>query len=183
MHAMPTSATEAERIPMSWDEYVDYDLGDRRAEYIDGALVMSPEPTIPHQRIARRLAGDLERSVAGRAEVDVAINWKPGEDVFGPDVVVYAPTDEVVRLTSIPHLAVEVLSTKPTHDTVTKFAKYAAAGLPRYWIVDPAGPSLVAYELAGDGRYREVGRFGPDDLADLDVGPARVRFRPTNLLD
>ncbi len=181
LHAMPTPATEAERIPMSWDEYVDYDLGDRRTEYIDGALVVSPAPTIPHQRIARRLAAALERSIEGRAQVDVAINWKPGEDEFGPDVVVYEPTSEVLRLTSIPYLAVEILSTKPTHDTVTKFGKYAAAGLPRYWIVDPAGPEVAAYKLKG-GAYRGVGRFGPDDVADLDIGPARVRFRPADLL-
>lgn len=32
---MPSTRTR--RIPMSWDEHVDCDLGDRRAEYIDGA--------------------------------------------------------------------------------------------------------------------------------------------------
>ncbi len=181
MHAMPPPATDLHRIPMSWDEYQRYDLGDRRTEYIDGALVVSPEPTIPHQRIARRLADVIERALAGRAEVDVAIEWKPDKDAFVPDVVVYPPTDEVQRLTSIPHLAVEILSSQPAHDTVTKFAKYAAAGLPRYWIVDPEGPELVAYELA-EISYRQVGRFGPDDLADLDAGPARVRFRPRDLL-
>ncbi len=181
MHAMPTSATEAERIPMSWDEYVGYDLGDRRAEYIDGALVVMEAPNRIHQDIALALAILLRDSLGARARVSLAWGWKPENDEFVPDVLVYAPTDEVVRLTSIPHLAVEVLSTKPTHDTVTKLAKYAAAGLPRYWIVDPAGSELTAYELEG-GRYRGAGRFGPDDTAELDVGVARVRFRPADLL-
>ncbi len=180
MHAMPTPAT-AERIPMSWDEYVGYDLGDRRAEYIDGALVVMEAPNRIHQDIAFQLMKLLEDALAGRARVTPAWGWKPENDEFVPDVLVYPPTDEVQRLTSIPHLAVEVLSTKPTHDTVTKLAKYAAAGLPRYWIVDPAGPELVAYELAGDS-FREAGGFGADDLADLDVGVARARFRPADLL-
>ncbi len=166
---------------MSWDEYQRYDPGDRRTEYVDGALVVMEAPNRIHQDIAFELMKLLEAAVAGHARVTAAWGWKPGGDEFVPDVLVYPPTDEVQRLTSIPHLAVEILSSQPAHDTVTKFAKYAAAGLPRYWIVDPAGPELIAYELAGIS-YRQVGRFGPDDLADLGAGPARVQFRPRDLL-
>ncbi len=95
--------------------------------------------------------------------------------------MVYAPTDEVARLTATPHLVVEVLSSDRGRDTVLKFGKYAAAGLPRYWIVDPDGPTLAAYELAA-GEFRLVDEFSPDDEADLDVGPARIRLRPCDLL-
>ena len=61
-------------------------------------------------------------------------------------------------------------------------AKYAAAGLPRYWIVDPAGPDLIAFELDTEGGFREVGQFGSEDEVHLDIGPATVSFRPEDLL-
>ncbi len=179
MHAM--SASTARRIPMSWQDYERLSPNEVRGEYIDGALLVSPLPSRIHQRIARRLANALEDAVGDDAEVDENWGWMPDEDEFGPDVLVYAPTEEVKRLTSIPHLAVEVLSSDKGRDTVLKFAKYEAAGLPRYWIVDPAGPRLTAYELV-EGEYRSVGEFGPDDEADLDVGPARLRIRPADLV-
>ncbi len=179
MHAMPAST--APRIPMSWQDYERLSPDDVRGEYIDGALLVSPHPSRVHQRIARRLANALERAAGDAAEVDESWGWMPAKDEFGPDVLVYAPTEEVKRLTSIPHLAVEVLSSDRGRDTVLKFGKYQAAGLPRYWIVDPDGPTLTAYELE-DGEYRLVGDFGPDDEADLDVGPARLRLRPGDLV-
>lgn len=180
MHAMP-AVTAGQRIPMSWEQYAAIPHDEVRGEYIDGALVVMGFPTIRHQRIARRLADMLDTAAGEAAAVDTAIGWKPGADEFGPDVVVYPPAGEAARLTSTPHLVVEILSEDRTRDTVLKFAKYAAAGLPRYWVVDPDGPQVVAYELDAAGTYRQVAAVGPQDVADLDVGPARVRFVPADL--
>ena len=102
----------------------------------------------------------------------LACGWKPGADEFIPDLIVHDDMGEAVRLTATPHLIVEVLSSDRSADTVRKFAKYAAAGVPRYWVIDPAGPVVLAFELTEDGGYREAAEFGPDDEADLDVGPA-----------
>ena len=57
----------------------------------------------------------------------------------------------------------------------------AAAGLARYWIVDPEGPAVVVHELA-DGVLIERARHGPGAVATLDVGPATVSFDPAGLL-
>ena len=38
------------------------------------------------------------------------------------------------------------------NDTITKRAAYAEAGVPAYWIVDPARGHLLALRLT-DGRY------------------------------
>ena len=88
---------------------------------------------------------------------------------------------DIKRLTSIPYLAVVVLSSDLTADTIRKFAKYAAAGLERYWIIDPEGPVVIVYHLEGS-VYVEQARHGPGTTVDLDVGPARVTFDPADLL-
>ncbi|GAB7190289.1 hypothetical protein NUM3379_09950 [Kineococcus sp. NUM-3379] len=168
--AQPWSEAWDHETPMSWEEYEALD-GDVPGEYLDGKLVVSPRPTLVHQRAVRRLANLLD-GVLPEAEVIAEGAWKPRADEFAPDVMVIPRTDEVLRFTGTPLLVVEVLSSNRTHDLVRKAAKYARAGLPRYWVLDPVEHVLHDFELQ-EGVFERVaavrGRGRTAFLPDLDV--------------
>jgi Uma2 family endonuclease len=146
-------------------------------------LVMAPAPTLAHQRIARRLANLIEEGLPAGTEVETGIGWKADRDEFIPDVVVYetAIAPDIRRLTTTPILVFEVRFSDPARDIVPKASKYAAAGLERYWMVDPDGPLVIVHELIGDVLVEQA-RHGPGTAVTLDVGVCTVTFDPADLL-
>ena len=171
-----------ERRPATWDEYQSLSE-DVRAEYIDGEIVMTPFPTLSHQQASRRLANLLEANLPEGFEVVEACGWKPGDDEFGPDVMVF-PTSEAtsdVRFTGTPVLCVEVTSTNRGNDYVTKAAKYALAGLAHYWILDPAG-TLDVLVLDETGHYRLEAEVRIDQPQVAPFGIAEVEIDLTEIL-
>lgn len=178
---MPIELAPGDHMPMSWAEYEE--LGPEvRGEYIAGEFIMSPLPSKRHQRACFRLVELLTDVLPEGVEVIAGWGWKPGDDEFGPDVMVFDETDEEVRFTGTPYLCVEVLSTDRGADLVRKFARYADAGLPCYWVIDLAMPEIIVFGLGEGGGYREVTRLGGYETATLDIGPARVTLSPAELL-
>jgi Uma2 family endonuclease len=157
----------------------------RRHELLDGVLLMTPAPSIRHQDIVGRLFILLTSAAPPWAKVMIA----PTDVVLGPatvlepDIVVARRTDVTAsNLPAAPLLAVEVLSpSTKLFDLWRKKELLEQAGCPSYWVIDPAGPELTAWELR-DGEYAEIARVGPDEDWSA-TAPYDVAIRPRDLLD
>lgn len=168
-----------------------YDIPDdgHRYEIFDGSLLMSARPALPHQVAANRLFRLLQDSAppgitaVTEAAVDLGKHVPVPDVVVAPGSVVWAP-DARHLLPSEVMLAVEVVSpSSATRDRVLKFAVYAQAGIPAYWIVElrgPDGPQVSMYELAG-GLYREVRTVRAGEDVEV-VSPYPLRLRPADLV-
>lgn len=66
-------------------------------------------------------------------------------------------------------------------DLLLKRDRLQSAGAASYWLVDPAGPSVLVLELQ-DGVYVEVAHVRGDEAA-LVTRPFPVRLVPSELLE
>ena len=130
-----------------------------RYEILNGDLLVTPAPSLVHQRVSRRLQRQLEDSfhTAGRGEVFAApadVILTP-HDVVEPDLLVVTDAQQLSRrgVEGPPTLVVEILSPSTRdHDQTLKARRYAELGIPHYWIVDPDALRVAFYRAKGP-RY------------------------------
>ena len=160
----------------------------QRLELVGGTLLMSPAPSVPHQRASRRLAALLEAAAdAAGTDVEVleAVNVVVPDGLLIPDLVVVDTTvaaDAGVTLDSAGVLLVVEIASPATRATDRKFkpALYAAAGIPSYWRLDLAPAPTLYIGQRQVGGYREdqvilAGRAATIDTPfPLTIDPARL---------
>jgi Uma2 family endonuclease len=156
-----------------------------RYELIDGMLIVSPAPGLPHQRVAFVLGTLLEQAcpehlvVFADVGVRIAVN-----SALEPDVVVAHVSDAGgVRLAQPPVLVAEVLSPDSAlRDLNLKKAAYERFGIPSYWVIDPDldRPGLRSFELRGDS-YAEVAHVSGADTFVAER-PFRAEIVPGRLV-
>lgn len=152
-------------------------------EVIDGELCMSAAPAWGHQLAAGALFGMLWQHIHTRGlghvvTAPVGVVLDP-ETAVQPDLV-YVARERAGLISQrgvegAPDLVVEVLSpTTRARDLGIKMRRYALAGIPHYWVVDPSARTLVAYELR-DGVYAMTAvlegsaLFRPALFPDLEI--------------
>ncbi len=163
--------------PWTVDDLDDFPEGSTtRYELVDGALLVSAEPSLQHQRVNAQVLRLLQDHAPPELEVflPVDVRLSPVRQI-APDVIVVRREDATGRrLERPPLLVVEVLSPSTrTVDLVLKRRVLEEAGVPSYWLVDPDDGVVTVLELA-DGGYREVARG--DDVTVERPFPVRVHL-------
>jgi Uma2 family endonuclease len=171
-------ATRA-RIRFKADDIWDAPDNDKRYEVIDGELFVSPTPDWEHQRALGKLHLRVGAHVYGRrlgevvpAPLGVVLDEENGVE---PDLI-YVSNERrniIVKrgIEGAPDLVVEVLSPSTEgRDRGIKMRRYAAAGIPHYWILDPVTRVLEPYRL-GEHGYELIGRYGPESVVRPELFP------------
>ena len=169
---------------LDYDDYAGIPPDRNRYEILEGELYVTPAPSPLHQRVSKRLQRQLEAyfEVRGLGEVfnapiDLILTH---HDVVQPYLVVVAEPRQVSArgIEGAPLLVVEVLSPSTrTQDRTVKACRYAALGIPHYWLVDPEARRIECYRVDA-GAYavtREVegdATLAPSDWPGLAIALA-----------
>ncbi len=163
----------------TYDDYTALPDDGRRYEIVNGVLVMAPAPNGPHQDAVLRFAHYLLVNVefAGLGKVRVApfdVELSP-KDVFQPDVfvVLNAHLDRILekKVVGAPDLVVEVSSPSTAlYDRVTKYEKYANAGVQEFWVANTNARTIQVLVLES-GEYRSLGVFRGQQMLPSRIVP------------
>ncbi len=142
----------------------------RRREIIDGQLVMmSPRPSVNHNRVVGNISWIFQNYLRGRKcepfsdGVDLFLDEK---NQFVPDFMVVCDPEKIHPdgVHGAPDLVVEVLSPSTAKsDKTIKKEVYAKCGVREYWLADPENKTVEVY-LPAEGRLElhEVYALYPD---------------------
>lgn len=154
----------------------------QRLELVDGALLVSPWPSLEHQRLVGELWGQLTAGARPKFEVFPGANvvlGNRGDRLVIPDLVV---TDEPgLRGVSVTEkqvvlVAEIVLPSSKIQDRVLKRAIYAEALIPYYLLVEPGEPiAATLFELQGD-EYHPIAKSGETDIELTRPFAATIRL-------
>ena len=160
-------------------------------ELVDGRVEVLEMPTKSHQKVVHYLLNLLLAFLqAGRLGDAISSPYRVrlrGQTFREPDIAAYL-TQHLDRFGERygegADLVLEVVSDDPasrTRDYEDKRRDYAQAGIPEYWIVDPAEQHIVVLQLEGDD-YVQLGDFGMQDEAESKILPGfRVAVAPVVL--
>lgn len=128
-------------------------------EMIDGRIIaMSPRPAVNHNRVS----GNIHHIFSAYLKGKPCEAFGDGVDLYLADKEQYVPDGMIVcdnnkirpnGVYGAPDLVIEVLSPSTAkYDRGHKKDVYAAAGIPEYWIADPANKTVEVYALSA-GNY------------------------------
>jgi len=167
------------RVVLTYRDYEALPADGRRYELLEGELLVTAAPGLPHQRLVGELFVLLKQHVEahrlGEAFVSPVDCILSDTTVVQPDLVyLEAARSSLATARGIegpPTLAVEIVSPSTARiDRGAKLQLYAKHGIAHYWIVDPEARSIEAYVLTG-GVFRLAARLAGADRGSLPPFP------------
>jgi len=163
----------------SEEEYLALD-SNRLVELSDGNLEVLPVPTESHHLILAYLYGLLNEFVHAKdlgtvIFAGIRVRLWPGK-IREPDIIFMMKENDHRRGEDFwqgADLVMEVVSGDPKdreRDLKKKRREYARAGIPEYWIVDPAEEQITVLRLSGK-RYVTHGEFRRGSVATSPLLP------------
>ncbi len=173
--------TKSLRIPMSYEEYLEFDHTRSLVEWVNGEAIIHMSPIDVHQDLAGFLFTLLSIYVRACTLGVVRIapfemRHLPGYASREPEVL-FVRHDHPQRLTrhrieGPANLIMEVISPDSvTRDNRDKFQEYAASGVAEYWVFDPCPRRQKArlVHLDAAGRYQVVPADGAGSYHSIVV--------------
>ena len=161
--------------------YQDYrELPDEnRYELIEGEILMTPSPSLFHQKVAHRLNQSISNHVARNnsgdvyfAPLDVVLSE---HNVVQPDILFVSNKRKAIlkeeNIQGPPDLVVEITSRASLErDRLIKKALYARYGVQEYWLVDLEKGCIEVLSLK-NSDYQLIGIFFSEDFLSTPLFP------------
>ena len=187
MESAPTYGTAKDPHKYTIYDYFSFPDDRPRCEVIDGVIYDMSSPTLHHQWVLTQLGREFSNFIeenngdcrAFVAPLDVTPDPADIYTIVQPDVMIICDRSllEGTYCEGAPDLVVEILSPSTRRKDMTiKLAKYAAAGVREYWIVDIKAERVIVYDFAHDDN---VGIYGFDTDVPVGIwdGRSKVNFR------
>lgn len=168
---------------LSYSAYSRTPADGKRYEFLGGDVYVSPPSSFPHQYTSSELFAQL-REYFLSPEVDARVYYAPlavilsdtppwDAEIVEPDLIVIKDLSmiEYRGLNGAPLVAVEIVSpSNPSLDRKIKFERYAANGVPHYWMVEPIEETMECHRLV-DGCYALDAAGTGDEVLNVPAFP------------
>ncbi len=137
---------------MSIEEFNQLNNSDNNIyELIEGLVLMSPRPSIVHQKTLTKLSFYLSSYFDGKkCDVLNEAEIQLGDNVVVPDLFIYCDSDKFSnqRYIGSPSVVIEILSPSTAFkDLNTKMKLYEKYGIEEYWIVNTNTQTIVVHNF------------------------------------
>ena len=187
MESAPAYGSSGEKHKYTIYDYFSFPDDRQRCEIIDGVIYDMSSPTLHHQWVLTQLGHEFSNFIDANngdcrafvAPLDVTPDPADIYTIVQPDVMVICDRSllEGKYCEGAPDLVVEILSPSTRRkDTTVKLAKYAAAGVREYWIVDIDAERVIVYDFAHEDN---IGIYGFDTDVPVGIwdGKCHINFR------
>jgi Uma2 family endonuclease len=177
------AATTAEHVltterplKMTYEEFLAWDSGEGLAEWVDGEVIIFMSAKARHQDVFyflfKLITMFVDARRLGRVDSEpFAMRVLQGGPQRQPDIM-FVSNEHLDRITAerlegAADLVVEIVSDDSgNRDRDDKFAEYAAAGIPEYWIAEgrEGYTGIEFYALQSNGKYLRIEADGAGRL-------------------